>query len=97
MRPCPGQAVRHGQRRRQSGHSGVCRSPHGQRADRGVFITTSRFSAAVGVYVQNIPNRIVLIDGQWLAELMVLHNVGVQDESTFVFKRLDEDSSSHDR
>jgi restriction endonuclease Mrr len=38
-----------------------------------------------------IPNRIVLIDGRRLAELMILHNVGVQDESTFVLKRLDED------
>lgn len=27
----------------------------------------------------------------WVAELMILHNVGVQDESTFVLKRIDED------
>ena len=64
---------------------------HGQQADRGVFITTSRFSDGARAYVEKIPNRIVLIDGRRLAELMVLHNVGVQDESTFVLKRLDED------
>lgn len=64
---------------------------HGQQADRGVFITTSRFSADAQAYVDRIPNRIVLIDGRRLAELMILHNVGVQDESTFVIKRVDED------
>ena len=37
---------------------------------------------APGAYVEKIPNRIVLIDGRRLAELMVLHNVGVQHEST---------------
>lgn len=64
---------------------------HGQQADRGVFITTSRFSAEARSYVERIPNRIVLIDGRRLAELMILHNVGVQNESTFVLKRVDED------
>lgn len=64
---------------------------HGQQADRGVFITTSRFSAEARSYVERLPNRIVLIDGRRLAELMILHNVGVQDESTFVLKRIDED------
>jgi restriction system protein len=64
---------------------------HGQQADRGVFITTSRFSGEARSYVERIPNRIVLIDGRRLAELMILHNVGVQDESTFVLKRIDED------
>lgn len=64
---------------------------HGQQADRGVFITTSRFSVEARSYVERIPNRIVLIDGRRLAELMILHNVGVQDESTFVLKRIDED------
>ncbi|HEV8558117.1 MAG TPA: restriction endonuclease [Actinophytocola sp.] len=64
---------------------------HGVQADRGVFITTSRFSNEARSYVERIPNRIVLIDGRRLAELMILHNVGVQDESTFVLKRIDED------
>ncbi len=54
---------------------------HGHQADRGVFITTSRFSDGARAYVEKIPNRIVLIDGRRLAELMVLHNVGVQDRA----------------
>lgn len=64
---------------------------HGQQADRGVFITTSRFSEGARAFVEKIPNRIVLIDGRRLAELMVLHKAGAQDESTFVLKRIDED------
>lgn len=64
---------------------------HGVQADRGVFITTSRFSSGAKEYADRVPQRIVLIDGQRLAELMILHNVGVQDESTFVLKKIDED------
>lgn len=63
----------------------------GVQADRGVFITTSRFSTEAAAFVERIPSRIVLIDGRQLAQLMILHNVGVQVESTFVLKRIDED------
>ena len=64
---------------------------HGVQADRGVFITTSRFSNDAESYVERIPNRIVMIDGQRLARLMVLHDVGVQEERTFTLKKIDED------
>ncbi len=64
---------------------------HGAQADRGVFITTSRFTAEAGEYAERVPARLVLIDGVRLTELMVLHNVGVQDEETFTIKRVDED------
>ena len=64
---------------------------HGMQADRGVFITTSRFITGAQEFVDRIPSRIVLIDGKRLAELMILHNVGVQDERTFILKRIDED------
>lgn len=63
----------------------------GVQADRGVFITTSRFSAEATAFVERVPSRIVLIDGRRLAQLMILHNVGVQVENTFVLKRIDED------
>jgi restriction system protein len=42
-------------------------------------------------YAERVPARLVLIDGVRLAELLVLHNVGVQDEETFTLKRVDED------
>lgn len=64
---------------------------HGVQADRGVFITTSTFSPEAREYVARIPNRIILIDGVRLAELMVLYDVGVQVEQTFTLKRIDED------
>ncbi|GAA1846094.1 restriction endonuclease [Microlunatus capsulatus] len=64
---------------------------HGQKADRGVIITTSTFSRDAVEYVRLLRERIVLIDGQALATLMVLHNVGVQKQSTYVLKRMDED------
>lgn len=64
---------------------------HGQQADRGVLITTSTFSKDAAEYVRFLRERIVLIDGPQLAHLMVLHNVGVQDQSTYILKRMDED------
>lgn len=64
---------------------------HGQQADRGVFITTSSYSREAAEYVRYLHERIVLVDGHRLAGLMVLNNVGVQDQQTFSLKRLDED------
>ncbi len=64
---------------------------HGAQADRGIFITTARFTAEARDYTRQVPTRLVLIDGVQLTELMVLHNVGVQDEQTFTLKRVDED------
>ena len=64
---------------------------HGQQADRGVFITTSTYTREAQEYTRFLRERIVLIDGRELARHMVLHNVGVQDQQTFVLKRLDED------
>lgn len=64
---------------------------HGAKADRGVFITTSRFTDGARDYTERITNRIVLIDGRRLAQLMVQHDIGVQVRDTFVLKRIDED------
>ena len=64
---------------------------HGQQADRGVFVTAGTYSREVVEYTRFLREHIVLIDGGELARLMVLNNVGVQDQSTFVLKRLDED------
>lgn len=61
----------------------------GQRARKGVFITTSRFSAEALEYVGRIEKRIVLIDGEKLAGLMIEHGVGVSAVSTYVVRRVD--------
>lgn len=64
---------------------------HGAQADRGIFITTSRFTPDARDYADRVAARVVLIDGHRLAELMVNLNIGVQDRETYVIKRIDED------
>lgn len=66
-------------------------SLEGERATKGVFITTSTFSAEARDYVGKIGKKIVLIDGRKLAELMIRHDVGVGSEATYVVKRIDGD------
>lgn len=64
----------------------------GDNANKGVFITTSRFSAEAIAYAQNLSNaRIVLIDGQKLAEYIYKYGLGVQVEQTISIKKLDTD------
>lgn len=66
-------------------------SLEGERANKGVFITTSTFTAEARDYVGKISKKIVLIDGRKLAELMIRHDVGVGREATYVVKRIDSD------
>lgn len=64
----------------------------GDNANKGVFITTSRFSSDAISYAQNLSNaRIVLINGQKLAEYIYKYGLGVQVEQTISIKRLDTD------
>lgn len=63
----------------------------GQRASKGVFITTSGFSKEAEEYVRIIPSKIILISGEQLATLMVDHNIGVSLVSKFELKRVDSD------
>ena len=64
---------------------------HGQRARKGVFITTSTFSQEAQEYVSIIDSKIVLIDGQQLAQLMIDNNLGVSILSTYEIKKVDSD------
>ena len=63
----------------------------GQRARKGVFITTSTFSAEARQFVSAIDSKIVLIDGQQLAQFMFDHNVGVTPVSHYEVKQIDTD------
>ncbi|TRW93197.1 restriction endonuclease [Candidatus Methylobacter oryzae] len=63
----------------------------GQRAKKGVFITTSSFSKEAGEYVSVIESKIILIDGAHLAKLMAEHNVGVSTVGQYEVKKLDSD------
>jgi len=60
-------------------------------ATKGVFVTTSTFSQPARDYVRHLAQRVILIDGQELADLMIEHGVGVRSYRTVEFKRLDED------
>lgn len=64
---------------------------HGQKARKGIFITTSNFSKQAIEYASNIENNVVLIDGETLAGLMIDHDVGTASVSTYEIKRIDSD------
>lgn len=60
-------------------------------AQKGVFITTSRFSGAARAYVEKVQKKIVLIDGERLALLMLAYGLGVQNERTLAIPKVDQD------
>lgn len=63
----------------------------GVRAKKGVFITTSTFTSEAWDYVLRIDSKIVLIDGETLAQFMIEHNVGVNPVTSYEVKRIDSD------
>ena len=64
---------------------------HGQRASKGVFITTSTFSGEATAYADSITPRVVLIDGKELTQLMIDHDVGVTVATRYDLKKIDQD------
>lgn len=63
----------------------------GMGANKGVFVTTSTYSGHAHEYASNVPQRIILIDGEKLTSLMMEHNVGVRVNRAIELKRIDED------
>lgn len=63
----------------------------GQGAHKGVFITTSTFTDGALDYVDRIDRKIVLIDGERLADYMVEFDIGVNEYVRYVVKRIDTD------
>ena len=64
--------------------------------NKGVFVTTASFTQAARKYVSRSPKRIILIDGEELARLMVAHGVGVGARVLYEIKRIDEDYFSQE-
>ena len=62
-----------------------------QKASKGIFITTSRFTDDARTYVSQIGSKIVLIDGEQLTNLMIEHDVGVSTLSMYPVKKIDTD------
>jgi restriction system protein len=61
------------------------------KASKGLFVTTSTFSASATETVEHLSKRIVLIDGNQLARLMIRHNIGCRVEETLHIKKIDEE------
>jgi len=65
-------------------------------ATKGVFVTTSTFSQHAVEFARHLSQRVILIDGARLGDLMIECNVGVRLNRTVEFKRLDEDFFSEE-
>jgi len=63
----------------------------GQRAKKGIFITTGSFSKEAQEFISKIDTKIVLIDGKELVELMIDHNIGISVVRSVELKKIDSD------
>jgi restriction system protein len=63
----------------------------GMGATKGVFVTTSKFSGEAAEFARHLQQRVILIGGRRLTELMIEHSVGVRLNRAIEFKKLDED------
>jgi restriction system protein len=61
------------------------------KATKGLVVTTSSFSPAARETAEFLSKRLVLIDGEQLAKLMIRHNVGCRIEETLHIKKIDDD------
>jgi restriction system protein len=68
----------------------------GQKAKKGVFITTSKFTNDALDYVTKIDNKIVLIDGDQLAQYMIDYDLGVSTVFSYDIKKIDSDYFSEE-
>lgn len=66
-------------------------SLEGFRARKGVLITTSQFSQEAKDYVSMIEKKIVLINGNQLAQLMIDYGIGVTEVASYTVKKVDLD------
>lgn len=63
----------------------------GQKANKGVFITTSGYTKDALEYVKTITHKVILIDGEMLSQLMIENNVGVSGIINYEVKKIDSD------
>lgn len=63
----------------------------GQKARKGIFITTSSFTKEAIDYARNTTVKVVLIDGDRLANLMIENSLGVSTVQTYEIKKVDSD------
>jgi restriction system protein len=68
----------------------------GQQAQKGVFITTSQFVSTAVAYVRKVSHKVILIDGDKLADLMIDHDIGIAVHHVYKIKRVDSDYFEED-
>jgi restriction system protein len=69
----------------------------GQGAEKGIFITTAQFSKeAINYAAKQLNIKIILVNGDQLAKLMIEYNLGVSTVSTYTVKRIDSDFFNED-
>jgi restriction system protein len=68
----------------------------GQGAKKGIFITTSNFTKDARDYIPRNETKIVLIDGEQLAQLMIDYNLGCTSQQTYELKKIDGDYFGED-
>ena len=68
----------------------------GQGAKKGIFITTSNFTKDALEYTPRNETKIVLIDGEYLTQLMIDHNLGCTTQQTYELKKIDIDYFEED-
>ena len=68
----------------------------GQGAKKGIFITTSNFTKDAREYIPRNETKIVLIDGEQLAQLMIDYNLGCTSQQTYELKKIDGDYFGED-
>jgi Restriction endonuclease len=67
----------------------------GARASKGIIFTASDFSAEARTYAATVSPRVILIDGERLAALMIDYNVGVSERETYPVKRATTSARTH--
>ena len=68
----------------------------GKKAQKGIFITTSGFKSTAIEYAKDVQQKIILVDGDRLAELMIEHNIGVAPFHSYQIKHIDNDYFEED-
>lgn len=68
----------------------------GKKAQKGVFITTSGFKNTATDYAKDVHQKVILIDGERLADLMIEHNIGVSPFHSYEIKHIDSDYFEQD-
>ncbi len=63
----------------------------GKHSKKGIFITTSKYHKTALAYAAAVSHKIILIDGDRLADLMIKYNIGVNTYATYSLKRIDSD------